>query len=126
MVKTQEEYRQILEQRLYEAETLMQRLSGAVKGAAATASIVAGSAAVGGGLGVVAPHVSAAKVKAINAIGNPFGASDVEIAREGVRANAGLGAKTPAATRAAVGAGIGVGLAGIAAMRSGKPKRRPE
>ena len=125
MAKTQEEYRQILEQRLYEAG-LMQRLSGAVKGAAATAGIVAGSAAVGGGLGVATPHISDAKVSAINAIGNPFGASKVEQERQGVRAKAGLGANTPVATRAAVGAGIGVSLAGIAALRGGKPKRRPE
>ena len=122
MVKTQEEYRQILEQRLDEAETLMKRL----RGAAATAGIVAAAGGVGGGLGVATPHISAAKVKAMNAIGNPLGISDVETARQGVRDNAGLGAKTPAATRAAVGAGIGVGLAGIAALRGGKPKRRPE
>ena len=125
MVKTQEEYRQILEQRLDEAG-FMQRLSGAVKGAAATAGIVAGSAAVGGGLGVATPHISAAKVSAIDAIGNPFGISKVEQERQGVRGKMGLGANTPAATRAAVGAGIGAAIGGIAAMRGGKPKRRPE
>jgi hypothetical protein len=121
MIKTQEEYRQILEQRLDEAG-LMKR----VKNAALTAGVVAGSAAIGGGLGVATPHISNAKVSAMNAIGNPLGISNVETARQGVRANVGLGANTPATTRFGVGAGIGVGLAGAAFMRSGKPKRRPE
>jgi hypothetical protein len=119
MIRTQEEYRQILEQRLDEAG-FMNR----VKNTALTAGIVAGSAAIGGGLGVATPHISNAKVSAMNAIGNPLGISNVETARQGVRANVGLGANTPAATRFSVGAGVGAALAGAAFMRSGKPKRR--
>jgi hypothetical protein len=121
MIKTQEEYRQILEQRLDEAG-FMKKL----KGAAATAGIVAGSAAIAGGLGVATPHISNAKVSAMNAIGNPLGISNVEKEKQGVRANMGLGADTPATTRFGVGAGIGAAIGGIAAMRGGKPKRRPE
>jgi len=118
MAKTQEEYRQILEQRLDEAG-FMNR----VKNTALTAGIVAGSAAIGGGLGVATPHISNAKVSAMNAIGNPLGISNVETARQGVRANMGLGANTPATTRFSVGAGVG-GALGAAASLLPKKKRR--
>lgn len=111
MIKTKEEYRELLEARLDE-----NRLKMAAAGAAL-------GAALGAGAGVAAPHISAAKVGAMKAVGDPAGISNIETARQGFRDRIGLGANTPAITRAAVGAGMFAPL-GAAAMILGKKKRR--
>jgi len=111
MIKTQEEYRQLLEARLEE-----NKLKNVVIGSAL-------GAALGAGAGVAAPHVSAAKVDAMKAVSDPAGISNIETARQGFRDRIGLGANTPATTRAAVGAGMFAPL-GAAAMVLGKKKRR--
>lgn len=109
MIKTQEEYRELLEARLDE-----NRLKMAAAGAAL-------GAVLGAGAGVAAPHISAAKVGAMKAVGDPAGISKVETARQGIRI--GLGANTPATTRAAVGAGMFAPL-GAAMFLGSRNKRR--
>jgi len=110
MMKTKEQYRQILEARLDESRLKM-LATGAALGAA-----------IGAGAGVATPHISAAKVDAMRAAGDPAGISNIETAKQGVRDRIGLGANTPATTRGAVGAGIFAPIgAGVFAFRK---KRR--
>lgn len=93
-MKTKEQYRELLEARLN---------NNRFKMAAAGAAL---GAVLGAGAGVAAPHVSDAKVGVMKTVGDPAGISNVETARQGLRDKIGLGANTPATTRAGVGAGI--------------------
>jgi hypothetical protein len=112
MARTQEEYRQILEQRLDEKYNL--------RAIAMSTALGAGIMGVGG---VVGPHISAAKIEGLKAMGDPAGISNVEQARKGVRDKVGLGTDTPATTRFGLGAAVG-GALGAAASLLPKKKRR--
>jgi hypothetical protein len=112
MARTQEEYRQILEQRLHEKHNL--------RAIAMSTALGAGIMGVGG---VVGPHISAAKIEGLKAMGDPAGISNVEQARKGVRDKVGLGTDTPATTRFGLGAAVG-GALGAAASLLPKKKRR--
>ena len=112
MARTQEEYRQILKQRLHEKHNL--------RAIAMSTALGAGIMGVGG---VVGPHISNAKIEGLKAIGDPAGISDVEQARQGVRKKIGLDTETPAATRFGLGAAVG-GALGAAASLIPKKKRR--
>jgi hypothetical protein len=110
MVKTQEEYRQILEERLDENW----------RNIALTA---AAAGVLGAGAGVASPHISNAKVAAMKSMGDPAGISQVETSRQGVRERMGLGADSSPVTRAGVGAAVGGALGGVAAA-FGKKRRK--